>query len=282
MSTTNYENWQRLLRAVRFRELDNQMMCLKSKESPLSSFDLGYNTTSAIIDDNNPQKRSLLAMNFLGLGLDHSQWKSMLPTDKDELVWTSIFSVRFFLDKYGRNCFLFGAYSRPGISPQPGYQFIRYPNSRFPYVVELQNTWGVDISCRIRARLFSPETIYVVYLLIGYSYKDERAPQKALSFVGIDEGVWEYGYSKELARIVEFGRSKERPDRWREIEIGKFYTGLEEDRNVGEVSDVLVQLLGSTGYVIEGIEFRPLDEDEERVENLPEELFSDLRVSENI
>ncbi|KAL9162047.1 hypothetical protein ABFS82_07G062400 [Erythranthe guttata] len=260
--STNYDNWKRLLRAVRFRELDKQMILLKSTKSPLSSFDLGYNTTSAIIDDNNPQTRSLLAMHNLGGALDHNQWKAMLPTGKDVLVWKSNCSLSFFMDKNGKNCFLFGAYSRPGISPKDGLKFTYDLKSRFGRVAKLKNKWGVDISCSISAQFLSPETTYVVYLVIEYNYKNEsRSPQKALSFVGFNESKWEYGYSKERARIVDFGRIKERSDRWDEVEIGRFYVGLEEENSFREERDVLVQLLGSSGYIIEGIEFRPLEEE---------------------
>ncbi|KAL7145166.1 hypothetical protein ABFS83_07G062000 [Erythranthe nasuta] len=237
-----------------------------------SSFDLSFGSTNSQFDRDqlSSLQRCRLIMNYTDLTLDHSKWKTMLPPDKDELIWSSAYSLRFFPDKRtGKNCFLLGA-SRPRMRSGRGFEFMpSYFKSRFPEVAVLKDSGGVEIYCKIKATVFSPATLYAAYLVFDFIDNYEK-PQKAISTVEIVYGMSDNGNSKERERIVEFEACNNRSDGWMEIQLGEF--------DVGEVNygNVFVQLLESSGcYIVEGIEFRPLEKEKD---SIGKGIFSKIKI----
>ncbi|KAL8048409.1 hypothetical protein ABFX02_07G063500 [Erythranthe guttata] len=273
----NYDNWERLVRAVLRSENDRRIALLhssthSSSNSTSSSFDRSFGPANfQILDHDQSQERSRLVMNYTDLGLDHSQWKTMLPPGKNELLWSSAYSLNFSVDKKNRkNCFLLGA-STSGTSSRDAIEFIsRHPNSRFSEVVELTDSVGVEIHCRIKAQVFSPDTLYAAYLVFDSKNDNNQKPRKAISIVRIVHRKLDYGYSIERGRIVNFENGDSRSDGWMEIHLGEFYVG-----EVNSNGDVLVQLLETTGYFVEGIEFRPLKKKKNKREK---GIFSNIRI----
>ncbi|KAG8369729.1 hypothetical protein BUALT_Bualt14G0044100 [Buddleja alternifolia] len=108
----NYDNWERLVRAVLRKDHDRQIALDHSWESsPISSSSSSFSSTSQFNDDQSLAKlhRRKLPMYHYGSKLDHAGWKAFLPPDEQEVVFSSI-SMCFFIDqRTGKNCFMLGS-----------------------------------------------------------------------------------------------------------------------------------------------------------------------------
>ncbi|EYU31403.1 hypothetical protein MIMGU_mgv1a005393mg [Erythranthe guttata] len=215
--------------------------------------------------------RRQLPMDYSDLTLDHTVWKTMLPPDKREVVWRSA-CLSFFLDEgTGKNCFFLGAANILMSSRHDGDDLVietkSHPKSRFTEVVELKASKTIDIQGRIKTRMLSPKTIYTAYLVFGFIVKDEgklSANSIIRSFRGggIDYDLMLKARLVGDGRMVDFdqeGCDDSRGDDWMEVALGKFYV------SVGDDEEVVVQVLnlsdsGTSGVVVEGIEFRPMRE----------------------
>ncbi|KAL0456762.1 UNVERIFIED_CONTAM: hypothetical protein Slati_1015400 [Sesamum latifolium] len=96
----NYDNWERLVRAVLRREGDRELALTHSGDlSSITLSSLSSTSDSSAVD---------IPMDYSDLTVDHSEWKAMLPPDKQIVVWKSAF-LSFFLDPTtGKNCFMLG------------------------------------------------------------------------------------------------------------------------------------------------------------------------------
>ncbi|KAI3469955.1 hypothetical protein Pfo_026618 [Paulownia fortunei] len=192
-------------------------------------------------------------MDYSDLTLDHSEWKTMLPPDKQELVWKSL-SLIFFLDqRTGKNCFLLGV---PNLKISSEGALNKYPHrkSRFLEVAEIKYTKMIRIQGTVKTQMLSPYTYYGAILVFG-STEDFPVSHKANTSIKILGGEPD-DYSRKQDRIVHFQTGIVRADGWMEIEVGDFYVGL------GDNTEIQVQLAALNGYpksgiIIEGIELRP-------------------------
>ncbi|KAI3469953.1 hypothetical protein Pfo_026616 [Paulownia fortunei] len=263
----NYDNWDRLVTAVLRRERDKQIALSHSRDpSSISSTSSSFNL----------RQRSQLPMDYSDLTLDHLEWKTMLPPNKQEVVWRSA-SLSFFLDKMtGKNCFLLGATNlimSSGDHLGHFWETKSHPKSRFSEVAELIDSWELYVEGRIKTKMLSPETLYAAYLVFAL-IENYAKPHTATSIIGIFYDESDYD-SKKQDRIVHFETGNGRADGWMEIELGDFYVGL------GDNGEIQVQLLETSGYeksglIIEGIEFRPLEGKKNR---RGKGIFSNLRNS---
>ncbi|KAL1548371.1 F-box protein PP2-B5-like [Salvia divinorum] len=220
----NYDNWERLVKAVSRREEDKLLALTHSVST--SPF-------------------------------DRKDWKVMLPPGKRQVVWRSSY-MSFSLDeRTEKNCFLLGAMNLIMSSRGFGgcWKLNTHPQSRFTEVVEFEKSQGIYIEGNIKTKLLSSESCYTAYLVFGFAemYANLNSAVSIVRNFYNESGI---GYPEEQAKMVKFQEGNDRDDGWMEIQLGEFY--VDEGGN-GEVQ---VQLLDTSGYIksgliLEGIEFRP-------------------------
>ncbi|XP_068319056.1 F-box protein PP2-B15-like [Pyrus communis] len=157
--------------------------------------------------------------------------------------------------------------------------------SRFAEVAELRTIWWLEICGTTNTQMLSPKTAYGAYLIIkigNRAYGLDTLPSEVSLEVGNsksqstiylskrnDSGKQassEYEHFPKAVRASRWrvldedrggGRSGERGDGWMEVEIGSFYNGECDEKDVRmslrEVKGV--HLKG--GLIVEGIELRP-------------------------
>ncbi|GAB4839526.1 hypothetical protein Ancab_029052 [Ancistrocladus abbreviatus] len=126
-------------------------------------------------------------------------------------------------------------------------------DSSFPEVVEAIALWVLRVKGQIEAKLLSPNTNYGVYLL--YKFKAESMGLKAVplkaSVLGVSTTCY---FESELPESYQSG------DGWKEVEMGRFFNHGHDNF---VVTMVLEQVDGKKyGLIIEGIEIRPLANEE--------------------
>ncbi|XP_057809653.1 putative F-box protein PP2-B12 isoform X2 [Salvia miltiorrhiza] len=251
----NYDNWERLVKAVSRREEDKLLALTHSvSASSSSSSQLSFSSTSQFAPD-----ACKLPMEYSDLTVDRKDWKAMLPPGEREVVWRSL-SMSFFLDgRTGKNCFLLGAMSL--IFGLRGFddfwKFNPHPQSRFSYSAELVDSQCFYIQGNVKTKMLSSETCYAAYLVFGFA----ETYAKLYSAVSIIRNFYDEpggGYPEEQAKMVKFQEGNDREDGWMEIQVGEFYVDLEEN---GEVQVQLLDTSGNTksGLIVEGIELRPFN-----------------------
>ncbi|KAJ4955030.1 hypothetical protein NE237_011813 [Protea cynaroides] len=199
----------------------------------------------------------------------------------------------FTLEKCsGKKCFMIGAkelsiFTLGGNTTNWISQSL--PESRFPKVAEL-NIWR-EIRGKMETRLLSPNTTYVAYLVFkltefGFQYAPVLFSIKLGSGGGrLEEGQVKYVYlmTRRLTmadehkswRVIEEDedillewrellepeareKPKKRGDGWMEIKMGEFFNERGDDGEVEmRIKKVEDPYWGRNGFIIEGIEFRP-------------------------
>ncbi|XP_011091430.1 F-box protein PP2-B5 [Sesamum indicum] len=261
----NYDNWERLVHAVlRGDDPDRETASSHSRDlsstiiSPSSTWDVSFSHEQSIADGLGRQ----LPMDYSGLTLDHSEWKTMLPPDKQEVAWRSA-SLSYFLDpSSGKNCFTLGA-ARLVFSSER-WDMISHPSSRFSEVSALpthsRRTVKFDIRGRIKTQMLSPNTPYAAYLVFELAHNNDTKLHFAYTTIRLVRGdPSDSNHSKRREhRIVSFERPTScRADEWMEIQLGCFYI---DEGGKGEVEVRIVELARDKmdGLIVEGIEFRPI------------------------
>ncbi|KAH7865968.1 hypothetical protein Vadar_013675 [Vaccinium darrowii] len=150
-------------------------------------------------------------------------------------------------------------------------------HSRFSEVADLERVPWFDITGKIEARLLSPQTTYVVYLVFRLRSRLctlGLIPPKAKASVRFFDGERgdgggdgdRHGHGIEIINIVSLGIqpshldgqfARYREDKWMEIELGEFFNG---QGDTGEIEMRLTAVEGghwSYDIFVEGIELRP-------------------------
>jgi len=157
------------------------------------------------------------------------------------------------------------------------WKWISLPQSRFSEVAELVRVCWFSIIGKIEARLLSPQTTYVAYLVFnlrGSCTGFASLPLKAYArfVVEIGDGDGDEDEDEDAIHNIVYltlqpfgpcysvpdGRPpQQRMDDWMEIELGEFFNGRGD---TGEVEIRLMEidrLNWKSGIIIEGIELRP-------------------------
>ncbi|XP_020552896.1 uncharacterized protein LOC105172056 [Sesamum indicum] len=289
--SVNYDNWERLVGAVLRREGDREIALADSRDPSIISS--SSRTSSASADSRDPSIIIIISrtssasafstsdlssftsyisqfdhtpsgirlpMDYTDLKLDHHEWKTMLPPDKPEAVWTSA-SLSFSLDPgTGKNCFMLGATKLVVFLPD-SWEIRSHPKSRmcrFEEVVVPRDSWGFDIRGRIHTRMLSPETFYEVYLVYELADKGTEMDNFARAritnlFRGRALDIYHPRSQEKMVRL--FQPSSGRDDGWMEIQLGCFYVGYALR---GEVEVQLSDINYRMNIIVEGIEFRPM------------------------
>ncbi|KAK4406094.1 F-box protein PP2-B1 [Sesamum angolense] len=263
----NYNNSERLVHAVpRSDDRDRETTSSRSRDlsstisSPSSTSDASFSHEQSIADGLGRQ----LPMDYSDLTLDHSKWKTMLPPDKQEVAWRSA-SLSYFLDaSSGKNCFTLGA-ARLVFSSQR-WDMISHPKSRFSEVSTLpthsRRTLKFDIRGRIKTQMLSPNTPYAAYLVFELAHSNDTKLHLAYTTIRLLHGDQsDSHHSKRRDHgIVSFERPDTcRADGWMEIQLGSFNV---DEGGEGEVEVRIVELARHKmdGLIVEGIEFRPIQD----------------------
>ncbi|KAL0388224.1 UNVERIFIED_CONTAM: F-box protein PP2-B10 [Sesamum radiatum] len=277
--SVNYDNWERLVAAVLRREADREMALADSRDpsiisssgrtssasasaSAFSTSDLSSFTSYSSRFDHSPSV-TRLPMDYTHPKLDHDEWKTMLPPDKPEAVWTSA-SLSFSLDPgTGKNCFMLGAAKLVGFLPE-SWEIQSHPKSRFEEVFVPRDSWGFDIRGRINTRMLSPKTLYEVYLVFELADKGTKMEYFARArianfFHGRELDIYHPGRQAKMVNLFQL--SSGRDDGWMEIQLGCFYVGYGLR---GEVEARVLDMNCRMNIIVEGIEFRPM-----KAKNLP-------------
>ncbi|KAL3812360.1 hypothetical protein ACJIZ3_013628 [Penstemon smallii] len=276
-------NWEKLVGAVLLREELREIalsysMATNSRISDGEETSSNHNTfsssCSSIRDDPSPQKIQL-PVDYSDLMVNHTNWKSMLPLNKNEIVWRSA-SLSFSRDKWrGKNCFMIGAAGLLGNA-----ECVYYRKSRFSEVAKLNGL--VDIRCEIENQRLSPNTVYGAYLVFRFaklshdsnrvdifdgSNVDVRSCERALEsaiatirFVVDDETDFdeEVDHTEQRRTRCKL-KVVSREDGWKEIEMGELYIDDEKQSGKVEARFETDKLHGSKICpIVEGIEFRPI------------------------
>ncbi|WJX19578.1 hypothetical protein P8452_09247 [Trifolium repens] len=239
----------------------------------------------------------------------NSIWKTFLPSDYDDILSRTInpFTLKscssykdlfyslcqhpllldrgrisFKLDKCsGKKSYMLSARELSITwSNDPMYWSWRpTPESRFAEVAELRTVSWLEIKGKIRTKILTPNTSYVVYLISKVSHRvyglDYAPAEVSISLANKVQNCKAYLYNKyedtllyENQRKIE-GKNlmiegnnengirvpSKRDDGWMEIELGEFFCGEADEEVEMSVMEVGFRLKG--GLVVEGIEVRP-------------------------
>ncbi|KAA8536793.1 hypothetical protein F0562_029271 [Nyssa sinensis] len=166
-------------------------------------------------------------------------------------------------------------------SDEPSHWSWKYlPESRFPVVAVLRTISQLEIQCKIKTEMLSPNTTYGAYLIMKISddaYGLDSIPSEISVEVGNHvsssttylyrrnskkqqmECLFYTNRMQMLRSRVKEGNDqvpREREDGWMEIELGEFINGEVDE----EVKMSLMEVKGhhlKGGLIIEGIEVRP-------------------------
>ncbi|KAK9136806.1 hypothetical protein Sjap_007400 [Stephania japonica] len=222
-------------------------------------------------------------------------WERFLPSDYEEMLARCVSPVQFSSKKElyfrlcdsvlidggnkvfslerwsGKKSYVVGARDLSIVwgDDRRYWKWEAHHGSRFSEVAKLQYVWWLDIHGKIDARLLSPRTNYVAYLIVSYIDQD-------MSWWGLDVSPAEVSVevgnhvSNNTARLCpeNVGRlfedcsvvnvPRERDDGWMEIELGEFYNSGGKEGEVVKMNMKQVDCRYSKeGLVIEGIEIRP-------------------------
>ncbi|XP_028779532.1 F-box protein PP2-B15-like [Neltuma alba] len=233
-------------------------------------------------------------------------WLSFLPSDYSDIVSRAVaplvFSSKrdlfyaltrpflidngsksFQLDKWsGKKCYILSAteLSVTGGDDPMLWSWTLMPESRFSVVAHLRRVSWLEIECKIRTGILTPNTWYGAYLVLKVS-RGAYGLDSAASEVTVEMGnmvkkgkayLCEKDERKQKMESLFYSNRREmlrgssareedekypsrREDGWTEIELGEFCSG-EEDREVKmSLREVGYQL--KAGLIVEGIQFRP-------------------------
>ncbi|PIA61276.1 hypothetical protein AQUCO_00300661v1 [Aquilegia coerulea] len=235
-------------------------------------------------------------------------WEKFLPSDYQNILSTSVTPIQDFSSKKelyfhlcdsilidegrknfwlerstGKKCYMLSARE---LSIPWGHDSLHWcwkfiPQSRFSEVVELRTISWLEIGGKINARMLSPKTTYVAYLVFKIAdraYGLDSVPSETLVEVGNQaststtylrrqnsqkqnlEQVYFTNWIQVPKSRVTDGNAKvpqDRKDGWMEIELGEFFINNGDE---GEVKMSLMEIKGSHlkgGLILEGIEVRP-------------------------
>jgi hypothetical protein len=134
------------------------------------------------------------------------------------------------------------------------WQFISIPDSRFEKVPKLVFGCPFKIDGVIEARLLSPGTRYSAYVV--YKAKDNIPDFRE----DIGVGVIDYGPQSENQARTQLTKLEKREDGWMEVKSGEFLNerGLMDSDEIYFRIREIKYTYWKPGFIIEGIEFRPV------------------------
>ncbi|KAK1417803.1 hypothetical protein QVD17_26937 [Tagetes erecta] len=229
-----------------------------------------------------------------------ANWEEKLPTNyehmmkwsKKSLQWTTkkeAYSIIckgflindgqewFCLDNNGKKCYMILATMACKRVLYEYYHALSLPESRFGVALECA-AWSLNIVCKIRSQLLSPETAYASYLVYKLPQVKSllEAPMlvKGEEYLGSDYNWYIYLVSPQtpvirpeagqkthnpLDRPKIKGVPRERNDGWMEVLIWEFQTPCITTKTI----DMHLQLTscGNKNFsrlIIQGVEFRPI------------------------
>nr|GMC76274.1 F-box protein PP2-B10-like [Ipomoea batatas] len=192
--------------------------------------------------------------------------------------------------KSGKKCYMLAARSLKIVwSDTPRYwQWISLPESRFSEAAELLDVCWLEICGKINSSMLSPNTNYAAYLVFslqprayGFEYQpveasieisgheaqkktvylDHQRPQKeGYTIIPRRIGIFNQRVIHRMRQREKAGYSKERSDKWMEVELGEFFVKNGQD---AEIAMCLMQIKShwKSGVIVQGIEVRPKGED---------------------
>ncbi|KAL0388223.1 UNVERIFIED_CONTAM: hypothetical protein Sradi_2704100 [Sesamum radiatum] len=224
----NYDNWERLVRAVLRREGDRELALRPSG-------DLSSVTLSSLSSTSESTSHDDIPMDYSDLTVDHSEWKAMLPPHKQIVVWKSAF-LSFFLDPTtGKNCFLLGIAK---LLLSKHWAVHGHLKSRFEMVAvpsySVRNEMTIDIRGRIKTQMLSPETLYASYLVFQLRNKDSHleldsacSMSSSVRFMQDTESDYDHSERQDdhdhQTSVLSFRQGNDRGDGWMEMKLGDIY-----------------------------------------------------------
>lgn len=127
-------------------------------------------------------------------------------------------------------------------------------------MAKLRSIGWIHIQANMKTQILSKNTTYAAYLVFWLeSMEGLRSSNTVISYSTPSDGSTKKSGKKERTESRETGKiATKRKDGWLEIEMGKFYNGSSDE---GEVEAWLTEInspYDKNGFVVEGIEFRPL------------------------
>ncbi|KAL4380062.1 hypothetical protein GQ457_02G036590 [Hibiscus cannabinus] len=241
-------------------------------------------------------RSSLVSSDFRSAADSDMVWERFLPSDYPEIVSSSVTPLEFCSKKElfqcladsvlidggnkifrlekssGKKSYMLSARELSITwSSNPLYwTWIPMSESRFSAVSVLRTTDWLEIRGSIMTRTLTPNTTYGAYLIMKISdraYGLDLLPLETTLEVGNQvscskvvlqhrQDKKQMGISKGTEGNKKEGSVSERGDGWMEIELGKFFSGEDDEQVKMSLTEVKgCHLKG--GLVIEGMEFRP-------------------------
>ncbi|XP_022858582.1 F-box protein At2g02240-like [Olea europaea var. sylvestris] len=232
-------------------------------------------------------KFSIISHGFKSASDSDNVWERFLPPDYRQIISTSVSPVLYATKKHlyfnlchspillhegntsfsldirnGKKCYVLGA-RKLLLSWGGCWSWTQHPQSRFSEVAKLKCPGSIHIRGKIKTQMLSSNTAYAAYLVFHLAERlngleSSRTvirfvdPQIGNSMIVTVEGT-EKPESEGTGKIAQMRR-----DGWMEIEMGNFYNGEDDNR---EVEAWLIEInnpVGKSGFIVEGIEFRPV------------------------
>ncbi|MED6174996.1 hypothetical protein PIB30_074297 [Stylosanthes scabra] len=165
--------------------------------------------------------------------------------------------------KSGKKCYMLAARALTIIwGDTPAYwQWISLDESRFSEVAQLIHVWWFEIRGVMSTIALTPNTHYAAYLVFNledFNYGFENCPvEVSISILGGETSTKNLVLQPESDEVRRLPNVRGNP--WLEIELGVFFvSGIEDE-------EVHIRFLETTGVlkhglIIEGIEFRPKED----------------------
>ncbi|KAL2463331.1 F-box protein PP2-B10 [Forsythia ovata] len=282
----NYDNWERIVKAVLRREELRQVALYSSREPSFSSISSSFITEAAtpIHDYQNIQLGS--SSNTV----NETDWDRLLPSDYEDIIARSVNPVAYATKKdlYLSLCdspiLLDGGKMSFQLDKTTGKKCYKIGLSKLDIFVG-------DIRGRIETQMLSPKTRYAAYLVfnLGKHFKGFKSAKGIIKFVKYDE---DYEAEARAATLylqpVKAKNGKiavRRSDGRMEVQLGMFYNDLGEDGPVEARLLAKNYIRSRSGFIVRWIEFRPTTNAEiefvpkKNVGNRRKGIFSNLRIS---
>ncbi|XP_073279266.1 putative F-box protein PP2-B12 isoform X2 [Primulina huaijiensis] len=255
----NYDNWERLVRAV-MRDEENRRIAMRPSMESVSYISSASSSFRASSAYNSPIVNGSFSFS------QTFEFPAVNPNDHETMARSE--PLRVFVDqRTGKSCYVVGARGLEisSVEDSQSWKWTTQTDSsdRFLDVAELQAVWWLDIRCKIRSQVFPQRRTYEAHLIYKLA-KKLKGLESAKAMVRFINDETEKDAEKR-ACIVHFDPEEnrrgstvvKRDDGWMEVEMGRFYIGQGEN---GEVEARLFEKSWNflkSGLIVGGVEFRP-------------------------
>ncbi|CAO2841380.1 unnamed protein product [Amaranthus hypochondriacus] len=186
-------------------------------------------------------------------------------------------TLSFTLDKRsGKKCYMLSARALEieWADTLQYWSWFSMPESRFPEVAQLQEVCWLDIAGEIDTKLLTENTTYGAYLVFKVdsdSFRGFNNPEMMVLCTSESDKKQESSQNlakhsdlEEDSRLSQKDDLIERDDGWMEIEMGRYKVGSmgngdDKGGNLQIIMRESKELHWKSGFILQGIEIRPLD-----------------------